>query len=167
MATRRYHKKRVGRKSRKMHGGKIDKAVLRTKIYDIFTTLNGATRTKDNVIVYTISTTENSITWNFNQSNVASVAKGIAKLGSVFGATRSVLEATKENITRIYNGYVDLSQITKLPNKVTLTPAKVIIDDSTEIPVGGVTGDDETNKQPVTLIDLKTAIFYFYLYLQD
>jgi len=183
MATRRYHKKRVSKHSktsRKMHGGKIDRTILGTKIEDILTTINGAKRTKDNILVYTITTSSTQqsdetskskpvlelnerpeVTWTFNNSNLANVGKTAAYLGSFLGATRTVLEATKDNISRIYNGKVDLSQITTLPKKFVLTPTH-IHSYSTE------TMFSTYSVEPaLDLIQFKTAIFYFYLYLQD
>lgn len=176
MATsRRYHKKRVSkhsRKSRKMHGGKIDKHILGTEIENILNTIHGAKRTKDNILVYTITTTSaspseerpeesESVTWTFNNNNSANVGKAAAYLGSFLGATRTVLEATKDNISRIYNGKVDLSELKELPVSIVLTPLRVTCNYkngkfTTHVP------DPKLNS-----IQFKTAIFYFYLYLQD
>lgn len=166
MATRRYHKKRVDRKSRKMHGGKLFKkdyktplVLLGTKINDVLSTIDEAIRSKDNIKVYTIKTdaNANSVTWEFNDSYVASLGKGAAFLGSLVGASRSVLQATKENINRIYNGNLNsLDSITSLPKTIKLTPTSVSFDE-TKISI------KDTNNP----IDLKTAIFYFYFYLQD
>ena len=175
MATRRYHKKHVTKQSRKrkMHGGKLlsitnktPVVLLGTEIDNVLVKINGTKRTKDDIEVYKMTTGNEvnnlQVTWEFNESGLANIGKGAAYLGSLFGATRSVLEATKDNITRIYNGKVNLTQIKELPKHIFLSPSKV------EFLYKETEKDIEFNVNPVMNdSEFKTAIFYFYLYLQD